>query len=227
MGGIAAARGRFIIMGDADDSYDFAAILPFLAKLREGYDLVMGNRFKGGIQPGAMPALHRYFGNPVLTGIGRLLFRSPSGDFHCGMRVPQRQAREPPTDGDGLPRDGGQGDLAGTGCRMPTMLSRDSRSRPPHLPKLEGRLATSRTPVWHAGFPLPGPAAHAGGLGRTLDPPGRARQEVTFDVTMLYAAPRLHRIPVVCGLHQDFAIIKVAPADPRLGGSSVHHLEVG
>src|SRR4029079_4986240 len=83
LGGINAARGQYVIMGDADDSYDFTTLGPFLAKLREGYDLVMGNRFKGGIQPGAMPALHKYLGNPVLTGIGRILFKSPCGDFHC------------------------------------------------------------------------------------------------------------------------------------------------
>src|SRR5215510_9529515 len=86
MGGIAAAQGHFIIMGDADDSYDFTDIMPFLTKLRAGYDLVMGNRFTGGIKPGAMPPLHQYLGNPVLTGIGRLFFHSPVGDFHCGLR---------------------------------------------------------------------------------------------------------------------------------------------
>jgi len=86
MGGIAAARGKYVIMGDADDSYDFASLGPFIRKLREGYDLVMGNRFLGGIKPGAMPPLHRYLGNPVLTTMGRLFFRSPVGDFHCGLR---------------------------------------------------------------------------------------------------------------------------------------------
>ncbi|HEV7396307.1 MAG TPA: glycosyltransferase family 2 protein, partial [Pyrinomonadaceae bacterium] len=72
MGGIAAAKGNYVIMGDADDSYDFATLDPFIEKLREGYDLVMGNRFRGGIQPGAMAPLHRYFGNPILTFVGRL-----------------------------------------------------------------------------------------------------------------------------------------------------------
>jgi len=81
-----AARGRFIIMGDADDSYDFTAIGPLLDKLREGYDLVMGNRFVGGIRPRAMPWKNRYIGNPLLTAIGRLFFRSPARDFHCGLR---------------------------------------------------------------------------------------------------------------------------------------------
>src|ERR1041384_4271843 len=80
MGGFAAARGKYVVMGDADDSYDFSNLDSFLEKLREGYELVMGNRFAGGIHPGAMPALHRYLGNPVLTAIGRFLFRSPCGD---------------------------------------------------------------------------------------------------------------------------------------------------
>jgi glycosyltransferase involved in cell wall biosynthesis len=86
LGGIAAARGRYVIQGDADDSYDFSALDPFIEKLREGCALVMGNRFKGGIKPGAMPPLHRYLGNPVLTGFGKLFFKSPVGDFHCGRR---------------------------------------------------------------------------------------------------------------------------------------------
>jgi hypothetical protein len=73
-------------MGDADDSYDFSNLSPFVEKLRDEYDLVMGNRFKGGIAPGAMPLLHRYLGNPVLSAIGRLFFHSPAGDFHCGLR---------------------------------------------------------------------------------------------------------------------------------------------
>src|SRR6516225_293362 len=84
--GVAAARGRFVIMGDADDSYDFANLGPFVERLRAGDDLVMGNRFKGGIAPGAMPWLHRYVGNPVLTGILNLFFRSPIRDAHCGLR---------------------------------------------------------------------------------------------------------------------------------------------
>jgi len=91
-GGIAAARGRSIIMGDADDSYDFARLDGFVAKLREGYPLVMGNRFRGGIQRGAMPLLHRYLGNPLLSFIGRLLFRTKVGDFHCGLRGFDREA---------------------------------------------------------------------------------------------------------------------------------------
>ena len=86
MGGIVAARGKYIIMGDADDSYDFTNLMPFVNELRKGADLVMGNRFRGGIEPGAMPPLHKYLGNPVLSFIGRLFFRSKIGDFHCGLR---------------------------------------------------------------------------------------------------------------------------------------------
>jgi glycosyltransferase involved in cell wall biosynthesis len=90
--GIAAARGRYIIMGDADDSYDFSRLEEFVEKLRAGHPLVMGNRFKGGIREGAMPWLHRYLGNPVLSFIGRLLFRTKVGDFHCGLRGFDREA---------------------------------------------------------------------------------------------------------------------------------------
>lgn len=90
--GIAAARGRYIIMGDADDSYDFARLEAFVEKLRAGHPLVMGNRFKGGMEKGAMPLLHRYLGNPVLSAIGRLLFRARVGDFHCGLRGFDRNA---------------------------------------------------------------------------------------------------------------------------------------
>src|ERR1700679_4274457 len=92
MGGILAARGEYVIMGDADDSYDFTNLMPFVTGLRNGADLVMGNRFKGGIAPGAMPALHRYLGNPVLSFAGRLFFKVPVGDFHCGLRGFSRDA---------------------------------------------------------------------------------------------------------------------------------------
>ncbi|MBV9379454.1 MAG: glycosyltransferase family 2 protein [Streptosporangiaceae bacterium] len=138
MGGIVAARGRYIIMGDADDSYDFSSLMPFVERLRDGADLVMGNRFKGGIAPGAMPPLHRYLGNPVLSFAGRLFFRSPVGDFHCGLRGFSR---------DSVLRLGLQATgmefasemvvkatLAGQRVEeVPTTLSRDGRSRPPHL----------------------------------------------------------------------------------------------
>jgi glycosyltransferase involved in cell wall biosynthesis len=84
--GIEQAKGTYVIMGDSDDSYDFTDILPFISRLRDGYDLVMGNRFKGGIEKNAMPFLHRYLGNPVLSFIGRLFFKTNIGDFHCGLR---------------------------------------------------------------------------------------------------------------------------------------------
>lgn len=86
LGGITAARGRYTIMGDADDSYEFSDLQPFVDRLRSGDQLVMGNRFKGGIESGAMPPLHRYLGNPVLSALGRLFFKIPVGDFHCGLR---------------------------------------------------------------------------------------------------------------------------------------------
>jgi Glycosyl transferase family 2 len=91
-GGIEAARGTYVIVGDSDDSYDFSALNGFLDRLREGHDLVMGNRFAGGIAPGAMPALHRYLGNPVLSAIGRVFFHSRCRDFHCGLRGFRRDA---------------------------------------------------------------------------------------------------------------------------------------
>jgi glycosyltransferase involved in cell wall biosynthesis len=90
-GGIAAARGKYVVMGDADCSYDFGEVPRFLDKLEEGYDLVMGNRFAGGIQPGAMPWHHRYIGNPLLSGLGNLLYRTPCKDWHCGLRAFDRE----------------------------------------------------------------------------------------------------------------------------------------
>jgi glycosyltransferase involved in cell wall biosynthesis len=94
IGGIDAARGRFVVMGDADDSYDFEAIAPLIDKLREGYDLVVGNRFIGGIEPGAMPWSHRWVGNPALTLISRIFFNAPVGDTHCGLRALTKDAYE-------------------------------------------------------------------------------------------------------------------------------------
>jgi glycosyltransferase involved in cell wall biosynthesis len=91
-GGISHARGRYVIMGDCDGSYDLLRLDPFMEKLRAGYDLVMGNRFSGGIQPGAMPVLHKYLGNPILSRLGQFLYDSPCGDFHCGLRGISSQA---------------------------------------------------------------------------------------------------------------------------------------
>jgi glycosyltransferase involved in cell wall biosynthesis len=138
LGGIRAARGKYVIMGDSDGSYDFSRLDEFVERLRAGFKLVMGNRFRGGILPQAMPPLHRYLGNPVLTGIGRVFFGSPCGDFHCGLRGFDREAML------GL-------DLQASGmefasemvvkatigkwpiAEVPTTLSPDGRSRPPHL----------------------------------------------------------------------------------------------
>ena len=136
--GIEAARGRYVIMGDADESYDFARLEPFVEKLREGYPLVMGNRFKGGIRPGAMPLLHRYLGNPVLSFVGRLFFRAPVGDFHCGLRAFDREAVR----GLGLRTRGMEfaSELVVKAAlarwriaEVPTMLHPDGRDRAPHL----------------------------------------------------------------------------------------------
>jgi len=91
--GIEAAKGKYVIMGDSDESYDFSALSPFVEKLRVGYDLVVGNRFRGRIVPGAMPVMHRYFGNPFLTAIGRLFFSCKEcGDFYCGLRGFRKEA---------------------------------------------------------------------------------------------------------------------------------------
>ena len=136
--GIQAASGRFVIMGDGDDSYDFGQLDGFVDKLRQGADLVMGNRFKGGIAPGAMPPLHRYLGNPILSWLGRTFFRVNVGDFHCGLRGFSRDAMLRL----GLVSPGmefatemvAKAALAGYSIReVPTTLSPDGRNRPPHL----------------------------------------------------------------------------------------------
>ncbi len=138
IGGCNAALGKYVIMGDADDSYDFLHLGPFVEKLRQGYDLVMGNRFKGGIEPGAMPPLHRYLGNPVLSFLARLFFPCKIGDCHCGLRGYRREA---------ILKLG----LVTTGmeyasemvvkatlnhlniAEVPTTLKKDGRSHAPHL----------------------------------------------------------------------------------------------
>ncbi len=137
-GGLTVAQGEKVIMGDADDSYDFTALDPFFHKLNEGYQLVVGNRFKGGIQAGAMPFLHRYLGNPVLTYLGRRFFRCLIGDFHCGLRGCDRKA----IISLGLVTSGMEfaSEMVVKAAlknlkitEVPTTLSPDGRSRPPHL----------------------------------------------------------------------------------------------
>jgi glycosyltransferase involved in cell wall biosynthesis len=136
--GIAAAHGRYVIMGDADMSYDFSALQPFVDCLLAGADLVMGNRFNGRIEPRAMPLLHRYLGNPVLSFLGRLFFKIHIGDFHCGLRGFARERILAL----GLTSPGMEfasemvvrASRAGYAvAEVPTRLRPDGRSRPPHL----------------------------------------------------------------------------------------------
>lgn len=231
MGGINAARGTYIIMGDADDSYDFCSLSPFVEKLREGYDLVMGNRFQGGIAPGAMPPLHKYLGNPILTGIGRLFFRSPCGDFHCGLRGFRKDAIQ-------------RLDLRTTGMEfasemvvkatlhqvriteVPTTLSPDGRSRPPHLRSWRDgwrhlRFLLLYSPRWL--FLYPGLALMLVGIlvGLWLLPGPRTVGDVTFDVhTLLYASAAViigFQACTFAAFTKVFAISeRLLPEDPRL-----------
>lgn len=137
-GGFAAARGKYIVMGDADGSYDFGEIPRFVAKLEEGYDLVMGNRFAGGIEKGAMPWHHRYIGNPLLSGIGRLLYRTPCRDWHCGLRAFDREkAGNLKLKSPGM-EFASELVIAASGSKfriveVSTKLRPDGRGRPPHL----------------------------------------------------------------------------------------------
>jgi glycosyltransferase involved in cell wall biosynthesis len=162
--GIEAARSKYIVMGDSDESYDFSALTPFLEKLREGYDLVMGNRYRGGIASGAMPAMHRYFGNPLLTALGRLFFScKESGDFYCGLRGFRKSAVQSL----GLQSNGMEfalemvikaqmHDLRIT--EVPTTLSPDGRDRAPHLRRYRDGWRSLRfyllmSPRWFFGIP--------------------------------------------------------------------------
>jgi len=198
MGGIAAARGKYVIMGDADDSYDFTHLMPFVTELRKGKELVMGNRFKGGIEPGAMPKLHKYLGNPVLSFIGRLFFPSAIGDFHCGLRGFSRESAL-------------RLNLQATGMEfasemvvkatlwgqditeVPTTLKKDGRSRPPHLRSWRDgwrhlRFLLLFSPRWL--FFLPGVFLFLLGLvaGAIVEAGPFTVDHVTFDVDTLVAA---------------------------------------
>jgi glycosyltransferase involved in cell wall biosynthesis len=198
-GGIAAAHGQFILMGDADGSYDFSHLPRFVEKLRAGADLVMGNRFKGGIAPGAMPWKNRHLGNPILSFIGRLFFRTGIGDFHCGLRAFTIEAYR-------------RMDLRTTGMELaseiviksvlfglrveevPTVLRKDGRDRPPHLrPWRDGwrhlrfmLLFSPRWLFWYPGIVLMAMGVIVGAvLMQGPLPLGR----VTLDVhTLLFAA---------------------------------------
>ncbi|MCI0352973.1 MAG: glycosyltransferase family 2 protein [Acidobacteriales bacterium] len=198
-GGIASARGRFIIMGDADDSYDFTNLGPFVERLRAGDELVMGNRFKGGIKPGAMPWLHRYVGNPVLSGILNLFFRTPVKDAHCGLRGFRKDSYEKLR----LATPGMEfasemvvkaSLLKQKISEVPTTLSPDGRDRPPHLRSFRDgwrhlRFLLLMCPLWL--YLIPATALLGGGLAVMLWLTGGPRiiGSVQFDVhTMLLGA---------------------------------------
>lgn len=137
-GGFETARGKYIIMADADESYNLLDLGGFVEKLREGYDLVMGNRFKGGIKKGAMPWHHKYIGNPILSFIGKLFFKTPARDFHCGLRGFSKSSitkMNLQTTGMELASEIviKASILKMKVCEIPTTLSPDGRDRPPHL----------------------------------------------------------------------------------------------
>jgi len=231
MDGIAASRGEYVLMADADDSYDFAHIPRFLEELRAGSDLVMGNRFRGGIADDAMPFLHRYLGNPVLTGIGNLFFASSCGDFHCGMRAFRK---------DSFQRMG----IRSTGMEfasemvvkasllrmkvteIPTTLSPDGRSRPPHLRTWRDgwrhlRFMLMYSPRWL--FLYPGTFLILLGLAGCawLLPGPRFVHGIGFDVhTLLYAFVSVLMGFQLCAFAvftKVFAISEgLLPDDPRL-----------
>lgn len=197
--GIEAARGQFVVMADSDDSYDFSDLGAFVSKLRQGHDLVVGNRFLGGIAPGAMPWHHRYLGNPILSFVGRQFFKSPVGDFHCGLRGFRREAIQRL----GLTCSGMEfaSEMVVKATlqklrisEVPTTLSQDGRDRPPHLRSFRDgwrhlRFLLLHCPRWL--FLYPGIALLAVGVGlqMILVPGPLALGHVVFDVhTLLYAS---------------------------------------
>jgi len=198
LGGIAAARGKFVVMGDADDSYDFTAIAPLIAKLRQGYDLVMGNRFSGGIQAGAMTWSHRWVGNPALTRLSNLFFRTPVGDMHCGLRAFRKDAI------DSLRLRAAGMEFASEMvikaslqrmkiAEVPVTLRPDGRSRPPHLRTWRDgwrhlRFMLLFSPRWL--FLYPGVALLGGGVivGALLETGPRRIGSVAFDIHTLLLA---------------------------------------
>jgi glycosyltransferase involved in cell wall biosynthesis len=230
-GAFAEARGRYCIMGDSDMSYDFENLDPFVEKLREGYDLVMGNRFKGGILAGAMPWKNRYLGNPILSFIGKLFFHADVGDFHCGIRGFSKSAFD-------------QMDLRTTGmefasemvikarlmgmkmAEVPVTLSPAGRSRPPHLlPYRDGwrhlRFMLMHSPRWL--FLYPGSFLILLGLAGCawLLPGPRVVHGIGFDVhSLLYAFVSVllgFQLVAFAVFTHVFAISEgLLPEDPRL-----------
>jgi len=199
LGGIEAARGEFVIMGDADDSYDFSDLGGFVEALESGYDLVMGNRFKGGIRPGAMPFLHRYLGNPVLSWLARLFFKSNIGDFHCGLRGLRRDAilalNLQTTGMEFASEMIVKATMRGLKIKeVPTILYPDGRTRPPHLRTWSDgwrhlRFLLLYSPRWL--FFYPGLALTVLGIliSAFLLPGPRRVGNVTLDInTLMYAS---------------------------------------
>lgn len=227
--GIRAARGRYVVMGDADDSYDFLHLDAFVGQLRAGADLVMGNRFKGGIERGAMPLLHKYLGNPVLSALGRLFYRSPIGDFHCGLRGFDRLAIESLK----LTSPGMEfasemvvkATLQGKRIvEVPTRLAKDGRSRPPHLRSWRDgwrhlRFLMLFSPKWL--FLYPGLWLFAAGAASMawLLPSPQSLLGITLDVnTLAFSAAA-----IICGFQAFFFSVfaqivgsqaKLLPRDP-------------
>jgi glycosyltransferase involved in cell wall biosynthesis len=198
MGAIQASRGKYVIMGDSDDSYDFSKLDPFIDKLRAGFDLVMGDRFAGGIAPGAMPFLHKYLGNPVLSFIGRLFFKSDIRDFHCGLRG----FRQDIVTVLGLQTTGMEfaSEMVVKAtlfklkiAQVPTTLSPDGRSRPPHLRTWRDgwrhlRFLLIYSPRWL--YTIPGVALMAFGLvvgGAIVHGPKQFLGATLDTNTLLYA----------------------------------------
>jgi glycosyltransferase involved in cell wall biosynthesis len=227
--GIAAARGPYVVMGDADASYDFGALDPFVARLRAGCDLVMGNRFAGGIAPGAMPFLHRYLGNPVLSFLGRLFFRSPCRDFHCGLRAFRREAiiaLDLRTTGMEYASEmvvkAALGSLIV--AEVPAKLSRDGRTAPPKLRTWRDGwrhlcFLLLYSPRWL--FLYPGLLLMAAGTGlfAWLLPGPRTIGAIELDVhTLLYASAALlvgFQAVVFALFAAMFAVSEgLLPADP-------------
>jgi glycosyltransferase involved in cell wall biosynthesis len=231
-GGTASARGKYVITVDADNSHDLAEIPTFLNKLQSGYDLVIGNRFTGGIQPGAMPRLHRYLGSPVLTRVGQLFFRSPCGDQQCGFRGFSRVAfSKMRLRATGM-EFASEMVLKAASLRLriaevPTTHFLSGRRRPPHLrPWRDGwrhlRLMLLHSPRWL--FFYPGGLLVVLGLlvGLWLMPGPRTVKGIVFDIhTLLYAATAvlLGIQAITFGAFTKICAIRegLLPEDPRLG----------